>query len=358
METRSNGDPIRTGRGRTLAILGGATLLFTALAIGAVLQRSPGVSADAAAKPLFPGLAGQLSALGEIAIQTKDSQFHIRQVAGKGWVITERNDFPADPNAVRALGTGLSSLETIEAKTARPELHGALGLVAPDKGGEAVRVSLADQAKKPLADVLVSRTREAPDAEGRNRLYVRKTDEDQTWLVRGSLNLQPDIAAWLSKTIFTVTRERIQSASITPPNGPAYTVSRANAEQADFQLAAIPAGRELNFPAAATNLATTITEFRFEDIRPVPQVDFAKASTLTLKTFDGLTLNLKFAATDGAQWATIHAEGTGAEREQEAATINAKADGWAFKVPEYLATALVPARDTLLKPPADAAPAP
>lgn len=356
METRSNGDPVRAGRGRTLAILGGATLLFTALAIGAVWQRSPG-SADTGAKLLFPGLAAQLSALGEIAIQTKDSQFHIREVEGKGWVVTERNDFPADPNAVHALVVGISSLETVEAKTARPELHAALGLVAPDKGGEAVRVSLADTAKKPLADVLVSQTREAPDAEGRNRLYVRKTGEDQSWLARGSLNLQPDIAAWLSKSIFTLTRERIQSASITPLTAPAFSVSRVNAEQAGFQLAAIPAGRQLGFPAAATNLATTITEFRFEDIRPVPQVDFTKASTLTLKTFDGLTLKLQIATADGAQWATIHADGAGDAAAKEAAAINAKADGWAFKLPEYLATALIPARDTLLKPPAHAAPA-
>ncbi len=345
-------DTIESGRGRkrSLVVLGGVTILFAALAVGAVWQRSGDMGPAFQPTKLFPELSAQIGTLAEVTIATKDASFRLRQVEGKGWVVSERNDFPADPATIRALGAALSELEAVEPRTARPELHGALGLGAPDKGGDAIRVSLSDAAKKPLADLLVSRTREAADADGRVGVYVRKSDDNQTWLARGSLSLQPEISAWLAKSAFTLARERIQSAAIAPLTGPAFVASRANAEQQEFQVVNLPAGRELSYPGAATNLATTISEFRFDDIRPVAQVDFAKASTVAVKTFDGLSLNVRLAAIDGAQWAILDAEGTGTERQQEADGINAKTRGWAFKIPDYLATALAPARDTLMKP--------
>jgi len=120
-------------RGRTLAILGGATLLCVAVAVGAVYQRSASLAPQFEARALFPDLTKQLEGLSEIEVASKTGTIHIRQTDGR-WVVVERDSYPADAGQVRTAGTGIAGLQIVEAKTARPELLSVIGLGAPPAG--------------------------------------------------------------------------------------------------------------------------------------------------------------------------------------------------------------------------------
>jgi hypothetical protein len=342
---------------RVLLVLGGVTVLFAALAGLAVMQRNAEEVPKFTARPLFPGLAARLNELGEVAITTQSAAFHVRLVNGK-WGVVERGNFPADFAAVRRTSIGVADIELLEPKTARPELHELLGLRAPAQGGNAVRITLTDRAGKPMADVLVGMT-QGSEPDGRNRLYVRKAAENQSWLARASLSPAGNIADWIDKHPLSLERARISGATVTPPTGPAYTISRASKDEQDFRMENLPAGRELSFAGSVNPVAAGLVDFTFEDVQPAASVDFSRAATHVTRTFDGLTVTTRIARKDGADWAQLTAAGTRPETQTEAGEINARLSAWALKLPGFEADTLLAARDSLLKAPEGAArPAP
>ena len=346
------------GRFRMLLVLGGIALLFAVLAGAALMRQAQELAPKFTAQPMFPGLAARADRIVEIGITNKSGGFHIRLVKDKGWVVAERNSFPADANAVKAMVAGMANLEAVEPKTSRADWLDLLGLGAPDKGGEATRISLADASGKPIADLLVGHTQETADAEGRNDLYVRRTGENQAWRARGFLSAKPAIGDWLDKNVMDVTRDRIATTSVTPAVGPNYAVVRTAKDQPDFQLLDLPKGRELAYGGVADTVASAIVGFTFDDVAAASDVDFAKATALTSRTFDGLIVNVKVAAKGGAQWASVSAQAATNEKMAEAKAINARTVGWAFKLPQFKADMFLSTRDSLLKPPPGAAPAP
>jgi hypothetical protein len=338
-----------TGRNRSLLVLGGLTVFFGLLAGIALFQRAADSRPQNEPEPLFPGVTARINDLGAVTVTTKDGSVEAR-ATDQGWVLPAKDNFPADFNTVRAMAVGVAGLETIEPATANPELHARLGLVAPDAGGDAVRIALADRNGQALADVLVSTTPQPPEPDGRNRLYVRRATENQSWLARTTLTPRTNVADWLDKNIVPVTRARVASAAVTPPTGPAYTVSRASAEAVDFSLANMPAQRELTYPGAANNTAFAAVDFEFDDVAPLVEADFARAAQHVTSTYDGLTITVRIAKKGEEDWATVTATADNAERETEAAAINAKTMGRTFRLPSFRASQFTTARDILLKP--------
>ena len=336
-------------RRRNLAVLGGATFAVVALAGLALFQEGRNLTPEFRPQPVFPGLTERVNNLGEVIVETKDGSFHARRMEGGIWVLPEKYGFHASVASVRAAAMGLAELEALEQRTAQPEFFARLGLTAPAEGGEATRIALLDRDGAVMADLLAGNAEGTADPLGRNRLYVRRAGENQTYLARGSLVAQPNIGDWLDKRVLDLERDQIQSATIAPPGGPRYTVSRASADEPNFALQDMPAGRELNYPGAANTAAAALVNFTFDDVRPAAEVDFAGAGTAETRTFDGVTITVRIIEADGAHWANITAAGEGAAGEA-AAAINANAEGWAFKLAQYDAETLMTARDSLLRP--------
>jgi len=338
-------------RGRKLIYLGGATLLLAALAGVAIYQRAGDTAPTFQAQPVVPGLNDTINNIGEVAIETRDGSFHARRTEDGNWVIPERNNFPANVQMVRSASVGMAELEAIEQRTAQPELFERLGLVAPEDGGAATRVVLRNREGDVMGDILVGNTQGINDPQGLGRFYVRRTGENQTWLARGSMTVQRDPAAWLDKNILSIERDRIRSATYTPVEGPAFTLARPTVEEAEYQLEALPAGRELSYPGVTYGAATAISNFTFDDVRVMTEIDFEDATQAVFETFDGLQITLRIAEDGGAHWASLMAASTGdAERQMEADSINIAAHGWAFEVPEFTAQTFQTSRDSLLAP--------
>ena len=59
---------------------------------------------------------------------------------------------------------------------------------------------------------------------------------------------------------------------------------------------------------------------------------------------------LKIAAKDMDHWATVSAQGSNPMTQEEAARINARANGWAFKLTDMGVTQFTASLETLLKP--------
>jgi hypothetical protein len=339
----------RNPKRRQLMILLGATAAALLVAGVAVWQQSNSTAPQFQEHPFFPGLSDALPRLGEIAVTTKTGAFHIRLDQGK-WIIPEKANFPADPGQVRSTALGLADLTVIEPKTDRPDWLSFVGLVAPEKGGDAVDVKIADNAGKSLGEVLVGHTEGAADQLGRNALYVRHANENQSWLARGSLTLKSNVTDWLDRNVLNIDRDRIRGASVTPEKGPAYNLARDSKDQPDFKLLDMPAGRSLSFDGSPDGVAGAIAGFAFDDVAKPDQFDFTRAPQSVEHMFDGLDLTVKIASKGTGHWATITAAATNPKVETEAAKINASLNGWAFKLPDDKVQQFIADRETLLKP--------
>jgi len=336
-------------RRRNLMVLGGVTAAFLALAIVSVFIRAGELAPKFEPRPFFPGLPAAVNDLGEMAIVSKTATIHVKKT-GEDWVLVEKNNFPADQAQMRAVAVGIADLQVLEPKTARADWLNYIGLTAPPEG-DGVRVTLTDAGGKLLADLLIGQRQGNPDELGRSTLYVRKPDENQSWLARGYLDPKPQITDWLDKGVVAIARDRVKGAVVTPASGPTYTLSRENKDLPDFKLLDLPRGRELSFEGSPDGVAGAIVGFIFDDVSKADGFDFSKAPQQVTNTFDGLNLTVKIATKDGASWATVSAAGTNDMAKAEAERINARVNGWAFKLPESKVRQFAATRETLLKPP-------
>jgi hypothetical protein len=341
-------------RRRNLMILGGITALFVVLAIIAVLQQASSVAPKFEERSFFPGLTDTINNVGEIAIQSKSGAFHVKLNQGK-WSVAEKGGFPADAAQARSVAAGMAGLTTLEPKTNRADWLKYVDLDAPDKGGNAVDVKLTDTMGKPMAEILVGKSQGNTDDLGRTQLYVRKPNETQTWLARGALTPKPNAADWLDKNVISIARDRVKGATVTPPTGPSYTLSRDSKDQQDFKLLDMPAGRQLSFEGSPDGVGSALIGFDFDDVAKADTVDFSKAPQSVTHTFDGLDVTVKVAAKGMDRWASISAAGTNPKAEMEAMGINTRLSEWAFKLQPSKADQFVAARETLLKPAGGAA---
>jgi hypothetical protein len=336
-------------RQRTLVILGGVTVLMVMLAIIAVYQRAASLAPQFEPRPFFPGLAAQLPGLNEIEVATKAGTLHIRQVDGR-WVIAERDNYPADVALVRATGAGLADLQIIEAKTSRADWLNYLGLGAPP-AGDATQLKLVGPNGAAIADVLIGQAQGTPDALGRTSLYVRSPDNNQSWLARGYLSLRSQIADWLDKGALVIARDRVKGAVVDPAEGPTYTLGRDTKEAQDFKMVDLPRGRELSFEGSPSGVAGSVVGFVYQDVAKADQINFTNAPQTVFSTFDGLNITIRVANRGMERWATVSAQATNPMVQQEAAAINARNNGWAYRIDDFKANQIVATRETLLRPP-------
>src|SRR5262245_20281271 len=132
---------------------------------------------------VFPELAAQLNELTGLTLTGHDESFHLHKT-GDTWGMDEKDGHPVRFERLKGLLVGLSELKPLERKTASPALHAKLGLQAPGvEGSGSVQVTVLGAGGAPVADLIVGH----PGPAARTR-YVRKADEDQTWLVQGELD--------------------------------------------------------------------------------------------------------------------------------------------------------------------------
>jgi len=349
-------------RRRTLAILGGIALLCIALAALALWRQASELAPAGGGSLFVPGLASHMREATRIHIATKkgsfDIVFHPNRGARSPWVIAQKSDYPASFSEVNKTLLDLAGLKTIEPKTAQPEWFHYVDLDAPPKGG-GTEITVTDEKGGVLASLIVGKSEDIGDPGGATGLIVRRPNENQSWLVRSESEFQADVDGWLDKTVLDLDPTRVQSTVVTAPDGKSYEAVRDAKTDAHFKLAAIPAGRTLSNEGAPDSPADALTGFSFEDVKPANTVDFSNAAHLKTRTFDGLQIDAAIAKVGAEYWVTLDTESVGNNPAvaKEARSIDARANGWAYKVADYKGAQLTTPLESLLAPKGGAKPA-
>ncbi len=349
--------------------LGIVAALAVALAVAAVLVRDQDTGEAVSSALLVPGFADRVNDVAEIEIATA-TVFHLKRNEDGRWVLPEKAGYPVVLEDVKKLILGLAEARKIEPKTARPDYYGRIGLADPGSEGGGTRLTFKDEKGKVLASLIVGK-RKSLSGRLEAWTYVRLPDDPQTWLADGLPRIETEPVRWLVADVVEVKRDRIARARARHADGTILEVARDAPDEADFTVVNLPKGAKLRMPSIANGFGGALGYISFDDVRPAREIDFSGATETEYTTFDGLIVTVRTAKVGDAYWSTFAARyepeaiARGKEGKnlvipdapedgaKEAEEINARVQGWAYRLPQYKAEDFTKRLDDLIEPPED-----
>lgn len=315
---------------------------------------------------LLPGLEESLNAVTAVRIAQGESSVTLER-GDSTWTVADRDGYPADVPELRSALVALAEAGKLEAKTANPDRHEALGLA----GAESTRVSLAGD-DVDTAVILGGVAQES------NR-YARLDGEDRAWLIDRNPELPADPTEWLVAGLLDIKAADVASIEIRHADGETVRIARG-ADEDRLAPENLPEGRELSYASVVNPVGGALSNLELEDVRPADGVDAEPDVTAVYRTRDGLVVTLERHPVDEGAWYTIEAgaaapaaepppetgdpsdddtaeDGRSGEDgtetpppEERAAAINAKTSGWLYRLPEFKSEQLTKRWEDLLAP--------
>ena len=334
-------------RRRTLIIIGSAALVFAALAAVVLWQRAAEGIARYTPVTFLPGFEAQAKDAARIEVSGHDGRFAV-VLTPQGWVLPDRGNYPANFDEVRQTLITLAQLTTIAPKTSRPDWLHYVSLDDPPRG-LGTDLVVKDARGAVLTHLIFGNVEELGNS---TAVFVRHPGENQSYLARAVFPLNGAVANWIKTGLFDMGPGRLQEVVVTPASGPGYTVGRRFA--ADNVNVLKPEGGTPD-PQIVDGLGFAVAAFMVSDVRPAAGIDFKGATKVEAHGFDGLAINLLVVKQGDDYWAQVSAAtapGVPSAITQEAAAVNARTQGWAFKVPAEKGAVLLTSLQRLMTPPA------
>lgn len=349
---------------RTVTLLGTLTLLTSVGAGIAMVDRLSEVRTEVEAEILYPDFdrrAGEVHQIEVIrAEDNEDGSISIVRT-GDGWILQQRDGFPARTDTVRKLLFDIGQLELIERKTADPGRFDRLNLRdVAQEGSQASRVVLTTAEGETLADLHVGKRRDSLSG-GEPMVYVRRTDETQTYLAEGSLELKGKAPLWLFREVVDVPQASVLRGTIVTSDGDRLELERVAEEQRDFRIVNMPEGRRIDSQYSVNNAATVLDKMLFDDVRSADGLTFdPDLGHAEYTTADGVLYTVEFAETppsDGGgnpvRWIRVRVtipEGASDAVRDLAVKHREQTEGWAFRISDWEMDRLTATVDGLTKP--------
>jgi hypothetical protein len=343
---------------RTVILIGALTLATVVAAAVAVTDRVGETRTTVDAVPIYPDLELRTDDVRQVRVVRADDSatgtVTLTQT-GDGWMLEERDGYPARTDLVRKLLFDLGRLELTERKTADPGRFDRLSLTdVAQQGSKASRIVVTTAQGDTLVDLHVGRTRQSPTG-GKSMVYVRRTDEEQTWLAEGDIDLRGAPAQWVMREVVNIPKNTITTVVLTAPDGSVLWLERTGVT--DFGIVELPTSRKVQSQYTVNNAATLIDKMLFDEVRTAEGLAFdGREGEVVFTTDDGLTLTLDLAADpDGASlpWVRVTVaidEAAPEEAKERGLAARAQTAGWAYRLSSYDTTRLRATLESLTQP--------
>lgn len=266
---------------------------------------------------------------------------------GETWHMDSALGYPVRLDQVGALLTGLSELSWGAAKTRDPRKHDQIGLADPDAGGNGAELRLYDEAGAQIAAFIVGRRD--------GRLYLRNTGEALAFQADGDLPALQARHGWMDFQVIAVMPSAIAGVVLEPGDGERLHLVRAeNGGPRDFVPGPAYEDERLVSGLAAATPALALSRFSPLDVKPATDLETTRVARHITLTKDGLEVITDAYEEPDGYYLTIRAveADEGAAR---AADINARAEGWAFRISRFdWGDFVVPISDIVERPIVDA----
>ncbi len=320
---------------------------------------------------LIPGLAGNLNAISKFTV-TEVGNALLSEVSktDQGWVVNNRDGYQANIKAVRYMLSNLAEAKLVEAKTSNPENYTKLG-VEDISHVKAQGILFSLEGLNEVNEIIIGNN----GSSGKNTQYVRRKDQQQSWLINKKLNLNRDVTDWLQKDVLDIPPERIKSIQIKHPDGSEVNIANDGEEEYEYSLDALaPEGMKIS-ESEIYQVANALSSMQLRDVTLFSKLNTESITPVEtiFKTFDGLTITTKaydididkyftievmFSAEDVDQTAINIEPAVSAEENMEsvvdsamksdpkaaeelAETSKLKLTGWAYQFPSITQDALV-----------------
>jgi hypothetical protein len=284
----------------------GLVILIVALvvlgALVAVSQRKTSPAPTAVGTALVPGLQESLNDVERVGIVKAGGEaVATLEKRESGWVVANKSDYPADVTKLRQSLRALAEAKIREVKTANPEFYDRLGVVdTSDSKASGVAVSVTVPGKD-FGTVILGNT------EGAKQRYARRANEPQSYLIDRDPEVPKNASQWLDARILDVRGDRVQQVTIRHADGETVSVSKASADAANFDVAAVPKGRELLYAGVANVIGSALRELNLEDVERADDNAGERPVHVEFKTFDGLVVRATGTQRGDEKWLTFEA---------------------------------------------------
>ncbi|MFN3213415.1 MAG: DUF4340 domain-containing protein [Henriciella sp.] len=328
-------------RKSVLILLVVAVGLWVLLGLTHLTTSPPSASHNRMGEPILAGFGAQRAEAQRIRFTLADESYTLERTAA-GWVMAETGGYPVRRDRIAELAGGLETLSFDVRRTDDPYKHDRLGLGDPTEGGNGVLLEVFGPENALTQSVVIGRKNED--------LYVRNPGETQTFRADGSLPPFYNRRAWLDLSIAEIDPAAIRSVRITDSSNRSLYLRRAEGNDArSFRPAPPNQNDRLISRLAASSTALAITRLTPQDVKPAADLINAPIARHISETFDGLEIDLQAFREPNGFWVTLRAVEAG-EGARRAEAINAKAEGWAFRISDYDFQDLTPSVTSIVEP--------
>lgn len=234
----------------------------------------------------------------------------------KTWRILEKNGYPVLPDRIEEILYSLADLRVIEPKTTNPEYYAILGVnPIQDQDSKAIEIIAADENGIEQAHLIIGKREEM-------KVFVRRPEEMQAWLVQGFLDLSSDFRDWVRQPLLGLADEdQVRKVEIVQPNGDKVIIAKESIEAEDFQITDLVLQQQEAIDLDAVNsLPYALAEIEYIDVIPVSaiDIDWSKPLAVSITTFNDKTTQLMLKKSAGQIFAML-----------------AGNPDWCFRVPDH-----------------------
>jgi hypothetical protein len=329
-------------RARTVGIL--LALAVVAVAGGWYFgtRTTPGEQTTVADGTLmFPDLTSRLPSVSRIEITHQGKQTEVEKRSGGGWGVASMHDYPVQEAKLRGMLTGLTELRLVEARTSDPAEFTRLGVDDPNgAASSADLLRLVDAAGKPVLAVIVGHRRVRGQANVPEEVYVRRPDENQSWLAEGSLQVDADASQWLDRNVMNIAHDRIASVAV---GNQALVFGRQDGKFVLTQPAEHPKLEDYK----VEDVARALELLTFQEVKADTDAPGTEVGHSIFTTNDGLAVTVTVFHADKDVWARFAVSGSADKAKPEAEAMNGRLAGWSYQIGSWKEKSLVPAMDDL-----------
>jgi hypothetical protein len=340
------------------------------------LSTERNLTRDTHGLPLLPSLAGELNTVTELTVRkgsaTPAVTIH-RQ--GEQWTVAERANYPADVSKLRKLLLALSDVKIREEKTSNPASYSVIGVEDPALPN-AAGVQIDVVARDGKHAVIVGK----PVGEGS---FVRRAGENSSYIVEPAISVEAQPRFWIDTRLLDLPADKIQSIDAKLAGEPGYSLHRVSAPApaaaaaaaapapatataaataaaataeagsakntgaaaaagSTFTLTGMPSGRKAADSELLAPSPTSFGGLTADDVGASGDLDFSKASIVTLTLSDGSIVTFTGTAIGDKHWIQV--------AQPSDAALTARTAGRAYEIPAYRYEAIFKPLEQLLVP--------
>ena len=316
---------------------------------------------------LVPTLAGELNTVTALSVRRGSAAptVTVHEKDGR-WTVAERGDYPADVSKLRKLLLALSDAKIVEDKTSNPANFPVIGVEDPSLPA-ATGAEISVTARDGKHAVIIGK----PVGEGN---FARRSGDNRSYSVEPGISFETEPRFWIDSRLLDTAAAGIQSIEVKPAAGPAYTVHRVAAastgsgavaaagsgpagsagpaaagaspsapkSEDKFALDGVPPGRKAAESATLAPSPTAFSGLTADDVTPVGDIDFSKATVATVTLSDGNVIAMTGVVVGDKHWVQLKAS--------KDTALDAKTAGRAFDIAGYRFDAIFRPLEQLLLP--------